>query len=192
MKRALATEVGFSDSSVEDYRRIGSRLEVSCLLWNHTVAVVVFEDALSVLDRGIGDITDACEVDTGEFLDSTIAYHFEVPPEATERPKRRFRAPHAREAISGVAELREPESAAKGASKQRPEGPLDTRPPFPHHHRHPLLIAKSVEQMGAWGQAEAGTAAAAAESARHHEQGSADPRRPPRHQGWGLRRDVAA
>jgi hypothetical protein len=52
MNRSLAAEVGFADNSVENYGRSGNRLEVCCRLWNHAVAVVVFEDALSLLDRG--------------------------------------------------------------------------------------------------------------------------------------------
>ena len=63
-------------------------LTVSVELWTANVVVLAFSDLLSVLDRGVGDISDVVEDFEGELLDSAIRYHYDVPPDpGPDRPR---------------------------------------------------------------------------------------------------------
>jgi hypothetical protein len=87
MRHPLGLPYGFADASLVRYERKEDRLVVDVKLWNEIEVSLLFSDTLSVLDRGMGDISDVVESLESEFFDMALAYNYDVAPAQADRPR---------------------------------------------------------------------------------------------------------
>ena len=81
-KQSLSCEIGFSDAELESYTKQGTNLIVCLSAWSQKQIELRFENAVRVLDFGIGDISDVCmKTEQTELLASTLKQIFERVPE---------------------------------------------------------------------------------------------------------------
>lgn len=80
--RRIPHDIGFADSELSSYERVGDRLTVSLIAWNEQPIRLVFQDALAMLELAAWEVADLRESDGQDspLLRQALERHFDDVP----------------------------------------------------------------------------------------------------------------
>lgn len=80
-RTSVQCEIGYADGEVESYVMENSTFKVVLRAWNGATIEFLFDDAIRVLDNGVGEISDVCcESSQSDFLVGALTHEYDTLP----------------------------------------------------------------------------------------------------------------